>query len=148
MSGTVAAYDRRPAGTVRMGGDRIVVTGGASTTSAGGPASPLVIYGDTSQDGTFYAGRSDVMSLGNFGPKPFAHEEGIPATITVSGLGATIVRTDGKSWVDTGFAVGGQLAVNGVLYGTIARTSASVCAAVAVGCTTIPTNTIIDHGDS
>src|SRR6185503_5833690 len=37
-----------------MGGDTIVVTGG------GGPASPLVIYGDTSQDGARYDSRADL----------------------------------------------------------------------------------------
>ena len=34
----------------RIGGDTIIVTGGA------GPDSPLVVYGDTSQDGSWYSG--------------------------------------------------------------------------------------------
>src|SRR6185503_12786113 len=141
VSGVVAAQDRMAAGTVRMGGDTLVVTGGASTTAAGGPNSPLVIYGDTSQDGTWYGGRTDVLSLGNFGNKPFAHDEGVPVTITSSdGVSAFITRTDGASWVAKGFAVGAQLTVNGLLYGTVARTSASICAAVATGCTTIAPN--------
>src|SRR5260221_5482138 len=38
--------------TGNIAGDRITVTGG------GGPTSPLVIYGDTSQDASWYAGRS------------------------------------------------------------------------------------------
>src|SRR6185503_15643546 len=127
VSGVVAAQDRMAAGTVRMGGDTLVVTGGASTTAAGGPNSPLVIYGDTSQDGTWYGGRTDVLSLGNFGNKPFAHDEGVPVTITSSdGVSAFITRTDGASWVAKGFAVGAQLTVNGLLYGTVARTSASI----------------------
>ncbi|HSC16539.1 MAG TPA: hypothetical protein VLI71_15540 [Gammaproteobacteria bacterium] len=37
-----------------MGGDHIVVSAG------GGPASPLVVYGDTSQDGTRYDSRADL----------------------------------------------------------------------------------------
>ena len=37
--------------TGSIDGDRITVTGG------GGPTSPLVIYGDTSQDASWYAGR-------------------------------------------------------------------------------------------
>jgi Ca2+-binding RTX toxin-like protein len=142
LAGTVATYDRPTTTAVRMGGDTLIVTGGASTTAAGGPASPLVIYGDTSQDGTWYGGRTDVLSLGIFGNKPFAHDENVPVTITTSdgGLSAFITRTDLASWVAKGFAVGAQLTVNGVLYGTVSRTSASVCASVATGCTTIPSN--------
>jgi hypothetical protein len=49
----------------RVGGDRFDVTGGA------GPNSPLVIYGDTSQDGVWYAGRTHHVLGSNFGPKPF-----------------------------------------------------------------------------
>ena len=41
---------RRPT-PATIDGDRITVTGG------GGPTSPLVIYGDTSQDASWYAGR-------------------------------------------------------------------------------------------
>src|SRR5204863_6418055 len=51
---------------VRVGGDTITVTGDTSTTAAGGPGSlptdatqlpmPLVVYGDTSQDGVWYGG--------------------------------------------------------------------------------------------
>src|SRR6185295_15807373 len=115
-----------PAGTIRMGGDTLTVTGGASTTAAGGPSSPLVLYGDTSQDGTWYGGRTDVLSLGNFGNKPFAHEEGLLVTITQSGSTGIITRTDGLSWVAAGFAVGAQLTVNGTLFGTISKTSASL----------------------
>ena len=43
-----------------MGGDTVIVTGG------GGPGSPLVIYGDTSQDGRRYTSRPDLgISNGN-----------------------------------------------------------------------------------
>ncbi|HEX5591393.1 MAG TPA: Calx-beta domain-containing protein [Candidatus Limnocylindrales bacterium] len=36
-----------------------------------GPTSPLVVYGDTSQDGAWYAGRPDDVLGYEFGPKPF-----------------------------------------------------------------------------
>ena len=48
-------------------GDRILVDGG------GGPTSPLVIYGDTSQDASWYAGRpydADVTDTFVLGPNP------------------------------------------------------------------------------
>jgi len=128
-SGTVAEFDRMPSTTIRMGGDTLIVTGGASTTAAGGPTSPLVLYGDTSQDGTWYAGRTDVLSLGIFGNKPFAHEEAVPATFGSlnAGLTGVITRTDvGGSWVASGFAVGAQLSVDGVAVGTVSKTSQSL----------------------
>jgi hypothetical protein len=43
---------RHPDGGKRVGGDHFVITGGA------GPDSPLVVYGDTSQDGVWYSGRT------------------------------------------------------------------------------------------
>ena len=43
---------------------------------------PLVIYGDTSQDGVWYGGDPHTQSLHNFGPKPMPHIEG--ATVTLS----------------------------------------------------------------
>ncbi len=52
---TVTVIDPKT-GTARVGGDTITVTGGPTTLAAGGPASPLVIYGDTSQDGKWYSG--------------------------------------------------------------------------------------------
>ncbi|HET9436020.1 MAG TPA: Calx-beta domain-containing protein [Candidatus Limnocylindrales bacterium] len=36
-----------------------------------GPTSPLVVYGDTSQDGAWYAGHPDDVLGYEFGPKPF-----------------------------------------------------------------------------
>jgi len=51
--------------TGTIAGDRITVTGG------GGPTSPLVIYGDTSQDASWYAGRpydADVRDTFVLGP--------------------------------------------------------------------------------
>ena len=43
---------------------------------------PLVIYGDTSQDGVWYGGDPHTQSLHNFGPKPMPHIEG--ATVTLA----------------------------------------------------------------
>ncbi|MBF6850175.1 hypothetical protein, partial [Acinetobacter baumannii] len=59
-------------GTGQIGGDTITVTGG------GGPDSPLVVYGDTSQDGRWYAGEASRQSVGDFGPKPFPNQIGNP----------------------------------------------------------------------
>ena len=58
-------YDAALDGGTRMGGDTIRVTGGA------GPDSPLVVYGDTSQDGAWYSGHPYDIKGGEFGPKPF-----------------------------------------------------------------------------
>ncbi|MGB7818284.1 MAG: Calx-beta domain-containing protein, partial [Ornithinibacter sp.] len=66
---TVAARDPKT-GTTRIGGDTVVITGGA------GPDSPLVVYGDTSQDGTWYGGDPRVQSFLAFGTKPFPDEIG------------------------------------------------------------------------
>jgi hypothetical protein len=107
---------------VWMGGDTITVTGGASTTAAGGPGgcssateclpSPLVIYGDTSQDGVWYSGSAAQMSLHNFGAKPMPWEDDVTVTIERdSNHVGTITRSDGESWTTVGFAVGQQLAM-------------------------------------
>jgi len=62
---TIFGYDVRRDGGKRVGGDHFVITGGA------GPDSPLVVYGDTSQDGVWYSGHtSDRLGL-EFGDKPF-----------------------------------------------------------------------------
>ena len=66
---TVAARDPKTAAT-RIGGDTIVITGGA------GPDSPLVVHGDTSQDGRWYSGDPRVQSFASFGTKPFPNEVG------------------------------------------------------------------------
>jgi Ca2+-binding RTX toxin-like protein len=62
---SVAVVDPQTPGTPRIGGDRITVVVG------GGPDSPLVIYGDTSQDGVWYSGHPGDVLGGDFGPKPF-----------------------------------------------------------------------------
>jgi hypothetical protein len=62
---TVFGYDPTLDDGVRVGGDHITVSGGA------GPDSPLVVYGDTSQDGVWYSGHPyDVLGM-EFGEKPF-----------------------------------------------------------------------------
>ena len=63
---TVSVYDPKSpeTGYVRVGGDHIIVLGGA------GPDSPLVIYGDTSQDGIWFSGDPTAQTGHLFGPKP------------------------------------------------------------------------------
>ena len=61
----VWGYDQNRDGGILVGGDHFVVTGGA------GPDSPLVIYGDTSQDGNWYAGEPHSVLGYEFGEKPF-----------------------------------------------------------------------------
>jgi len=62
---TVFGFDETRDGGERVGGDHIVITGGA------GPDSPLVVYGDTSQDGMWYSGEPfSVLGL-ELGEKPF-----------------------------------------------------------------------------
>ena len=70
QAGSVVAVRDPKTGQTRIGGDTIVVTGGA------GPASPLVVYGDTSQDGIWYSGDPRVHSIRDFGTKPFPSEIG------------------------------------------------------------------------
>ncbi|HEV8460189.1 MAG TPA: Calx-beta domain-containing protein [Gaiellaceae bacterium] len=105
---------------------------------------PLVIYGDTSQDGVWYGGDPHTQSLHNFGPKPMPHDEGVGVTLTVSGAGNTTgtitMITPGSgsgSFLTDGFAVGQELALgppnqaaqsaNGIVYdigtNTLTRTN-------------------------
>ncbi|MEO0465131.1 MAG: hypothetical protein AAF216_01205 [Pseudomonadota bacterium] len=62
---TVSAQQPRLDGGILVGGDTFTVTGGA------GPDSPLVIYGDTSQDGNWYAGQPFSVLGYDLGEKPF-----------------------------------------------------------------------------
>src|SRR5439155_1304107 len=62
---TVAVLDPKTPGVARIGGDTILITGG------GGPTSPLVVYGDTSQDGSWYSGSATDQDALDLGPKPF-----------------------------------------------------------------------------
>ncbi|MCG8559790.1 MAG: calcium-binding protein [Hyphomicrobiales bacterium] len=85
------------AATGTRGGDTFIVTGG------GGVDAPLVIYGDTSQDGTWYAGNPAEPSSGTFGlggtafdyplANPFDHhgDDVIDASGLFAGGGAPVV---------------------------------------------------------
>ncbi len=89
---TVAGYDEyRQSSDIMVGGDIITVCNRASTlfpidadndgivdsyvgcdpTHTAGPGSPLVVYGDTSQDGIWYSGAPGNTMGMEFGPKPF-----------------------------------------------------------------------------
>ena len=94
--------------------------------------SPLVVYGDTSQDATWYKGKNDKLSLGKFSNKPMPHEDSLPVTFGTTVLFpstpfqntfGTITRSDGKSWVDSGFVPEGLITVDGTLVGTISQIS-------------------------
>ncbi|WP_203230655.1 calcium-binding protein [Agromyces humi] len=76
---TVTGYDPLRDGGLRIGGDLITVCNlvnpidgvACDLEQTAGPNSPLVVYGDTSQDGVWYSGHpSDVLGM-EFGPKPF-----------------------------------------------------------------------------
>ncbi len=105
----------------KIGGDTLTVTGGASTLAAGGPGtdtctldyttctpSPLVLYGDTSQDGLWYGGDPSGITLHDFGPKPMPHDAALPlkAAYVPSTPNGTITRSDGGSFITDGFAIG------------------------------------------
>ena len=77
ISGTLVAADGRVTLTVIHGGggsDAIIVTGG------GGPVTQLVLYGDTSQDGSWYAGGTAGIDAGAkpFGGGRFLFPVGVP----------------------------------------------------------------------
>ncbi|GAB3043216.1 hypothetical protein GCM10027052_26710 [Parafrigoribacterium mesophilum] len=83
---TITGFDATRDGGVRIGGDVITVCNlvnpidgvACDRDAVAGPGSPLVVYGDTSQDGVWYSGRaSDVLGM-EFGPKPFDPFTGIP----------------------------------------------------------------------
>ncbi|MGH3371224.1 MAG: hypothetical protein ACRDPR_14630, partial [Nocardioidaceae bacterium] len=79
---TVRVHDADIDGGTRMGGDRITVCnlspdaeepcrGPNGDERIAGPESPLVVYGDTSQDGIWYGGEPDSVRGHELGPKPF-----------------------------------------------------------------------------
>ena len=76
---------------------------------------PLVIYGDTSQDGVWYGGDPHNQSLHNFGPKPMPHIEGATVTLARSADGYTgyinLVSSSSNDFRTDGFAVGNELAL-------------------------------------
>ncbi|MFL5860054.1 MAG: hypothetical protein ACJ780_04640, partial [Solirubrobacteraceae bacterium] len=71
LSGRVGVYDpiQPDTGFTKIGGDHITVSCGGGAGCAG-PTSPLVIYGDTSQDGIWYSGDPNEQAGHVFGPKP------------------------------------------------------------------------------
>jgi Ca2+-binding RTX toxin-like protein len=70
---TISVFDpaATATGQVRVGGDTItVLAGGGQGNGSPGPLSPLVVNGDTSQDGVWYSGDPTHQTVRNFGPKP------------------------------------------------------------------------------
>ena len=93
--------------------------------------SPLVVYGDTSQDAVWYKGKNDKLSLGKFSDKPMPHEDALTVSFGSAVLFAgsafqatfgTITRTTGN-WTSSGFVPEGLITVDGVLVGTISQVS-------------------------
>ena len=99
VSATVTGYDEyRQSSGIMVGGDILTVCNRASTlfpidanndgtvdsyvgcdqTHTAGPGSPLVVYGDTSQDGVWYSGTPGNTMGMEFGPKPFDPFTNIP----------------------------------------------------------------------
>ncbi|MGB4272827.1 MAG: calcium-binding protein, partial [Propionicimonas sp.] len=78
---TVFGYDPALDGGVLVGGDTIIVCNPDAADAhgdpvpcgdvVGGPDSPLVIYGDTSQDGVWYSGDPATVDGRDFGLKPY-----------------------------------------------------------------------------
>jgi Ca2+-binding RTX toxin-like protein len=76
-----------------IGGDRLVVTGG------GGELAPLILFGDTSQDGSRYNFATVAMTNADTTPLTFVHDAAGPDSIT---------RASG-SWWDDGFEFGQRI---------------------------------------
>jgi Ca2+-binding RTX toxin-like protein len=72
---TVYRIDTKKDSGAQVGGDHFIVGlkpgANPATSVLAGPNSPLVIYGDTSQDGSWYSGRSYDRLGQEFGDKPF-----------------------------------------------------------------------------
>src|SRR5262249_36287238 len=86
--------------------------------------SPLVVYGDTSQNAKWYNGRPDTMSHDIFGSKPMPHEDNLSVQLArPTASTATIKRLDGKSWADAGFVVEGLISIDGTPAGTVSTVS-------------------------
>ncbi len=76
VTGSIVPAPDRSTGVVAFHGGVTVLHGGGgddtiTVTGGGGPDSPLVVYGDTSQDGRWYAGSAASPSFDVFGSKPF-----------------------------------------------------------------------------
>jgi len=68
---TVYRIDLQTDDGAEVGGDHFVIAPAGENSVLAGPDSPLVVYGDTSQDGVWYSGHSyDRLGL-EFGDKPF-----------------------------------------------------------------------------
>ncbi len=117
------------------GGNTLLVSGTPLSTGSFAATvvinSPLVVYGDTSQDAVWYKGKNDKLSLGKFSNKPMQHEDDLPVSFgeTILFAGSqfentfgTITRSDG-SWWDSGFVPEGLIMVDDVLVGTISQIS-------------------------
>ncbi|MGY4311159.1 Ca2+-binding RTX toxin-like protein [Bradyrhizobium sp. JR3.5] len=103
--------------------------------------SPLVVYGDTTQDGVWYAGKSyQASSLGKFSGKPMPHMDNQAFTMATPGPGATnpidslsvtlgtfdtadgtfgTITRAGGSWVTDGYKVDGLVTIDGVAVGEV-----------------------------
>ena len=68
---TITRTDITKDAGAQVGGDHFIVRNNAHGALVGGPDSPLVIYGDTSQDGVWYSGHSYDRLGQEFGQKPF-----------------------------------------------------------------------------
>src|SRR5262249_55724937 len=114
--------------------------------------SPLVVYGDTSQDGYFYSGKPfQPQNLGKFSNKPMPHDENLPVTLTTpppqptvtqpaqmgakfTGINAVSALPDpfanitppSASWITTGLLVDGLVPVDGVAVGTVYTLTANL----------------------
>ena len=102
---TAAATRSSPTGSI--GGDHITASGG------GGPSSPLVIYGDTTQDGAWYTGGEGAW-YGGFGPKPYSGLPGGGTTCFVFGVGGAF-RFPGNDVIDASALFGGAMPTVGII---------------------------------
>ncbi len=79
LLGTVSVFDLYSPDTTyaRVGGDHVVVLGG------GGPSAPLVVFGDTSQDGSWYAANPSLPSGLDLGSPPTVDPPGNARAVVV-----------------------------------------------------------------
>jgi hypothetical protein len=79
---------------------------------------PLVIYGDTSQDGVWYGGDPHTQSLHNFGPKPMPHVESLPVVLYRTGPEDGGKGYTGTISMETGVSVTANFNIRPVGYTT------------------------------
>ena len=118
LTGTTVTVIDPKTGTARVGGDTIVVTGGATTLAAGGPTSPLVIYGDTSQDGKWY-------SSSTTNPVAPRFDDLLPLTIAggVVITGNQVMSNDHSHWSLGGLLDGQMVRIGGALFTVVSGAS-------------------------